>query len=165
MEREKDTAIETPYGKICMLLDGIEQGFTFRCIAPNRFFPDVDAVYRIKYDYVSDGKTHLLSFILLNSKVIGEPETGERLESTAFYSEGGKLSLGCTASFGELPDYDCDFDGNLISNGIEIYISPTTKSQTFEFGVCWLLKCTEENEVQTWYGADPSVYDGIYRYR
>lgn len=157
MQSGSGIALASPFGEIRMQLDGIDQCFDFRCIDPCHLYTDVDAVYRMQYDYVSDGKEHLLRFILVDSPVKGDPETGERLEATSFYVKDGKITLGCTASFGDYLDYDYDFDGSLLKDGIEIFIFPTTKSQTFDFGVSWLLKCTEENDVQTWFGADPFV--------
>jgi len=63
--------------------------------------------------------------------------------------------LGSEASFGDYTDYRYDFDGYLMTDGICIVIFPETQSQTFYFAVSWLLSCDEQNDHQTWYGADP----------
>lgn len=75
----------------------------------------------------------------------------------SFYQNGCKLTLGCTASFGDHEDYGLDYDGSICKNGIEINILPTTKSRNFKLGVCWINNCNDENDTQTWFGADPSI--------
>ena len=86
------------------------------------------------------------------------PESGELLEAVSFYKNGGKITLGCYASFGDSADYGLDYDGSICSDGIEIEVTSETKTREFKFGVCWINNCTEETDVQTWYGADPSIY-------
>ena len=63
------------------------------------------------------------------------------------------------ASFGACEEYDLDYDGNYYPDGIEICVLPNTKTNEYYFGVCWLNKCTGENDVQTWFGADPSSWN------
>lgn len=151
-------ALSTPIGLIELLLDDEPVSFSHISIEPNeKLFPDVDAAHRLTYDYVSDGKTHILSFKIKDCNLEANPETGELLEAVSFYKDKCKLTLGCIASFGDYEDYHLDYDGSLCSDGMEIYITTTTKSQTFKFGVCWIKECTDNNDVQTWYGADPSV--------
>ena len=81
----------------------------------------------------------------------------ERLEAIAFYEQGGKLTIGCEGWFGEPEEYGYDYDGSYLSNGLEIEITSHTKSKDFLFGVSWLDHCTDENEVQTWFAADPTI--------
>ena len=50
-----------------------------------------------------------------------------------------------------------DNNGRNLSNGIEIEILPKTETQYFIFGVAWLKKCSEENDIQTWFAADPTI--------
>lgn len=85
---------------------------------------------------------------------MGDVESGERLEALSFYINGGKITIGC--------EYD-DFEGILdyglsyISNGFEITIPAKAKKQTLHFGAAWLSKCTEDNDVQTWFAGDPTI--------
>lgn len=147
--------LNTPFGKVTATFDGKPISFEYLCIDPDkRLFPDVDGAYRIKIDYVSDGREHTLLFLLSDCESDGEPETGERLEAVSFYPRDGKITLGCYASFGDYKDYPFDFDGTLRKNGIEISVLPETKTRTMLFGVSWVEHCTEENDVQTWFGAD-----------
>lgn len=104
-----------------------------------------------------DWKKHDLKIELQDSGTVGEAETGERLEALSFYKDEGKITLGVKASFGDYQDYGYDYDGALCSDGIEIYVFPYTRPKMYEFGVCWILKCTAETDVQTWYGADLSI--------
>lgn len=151
-------ALSTPMGSVELLLDGEPVSFRNLSIEPNeRLFPDVDAAHRLTYDFVSDGKSHSLYLRIKDCKFEANPETGELLEAVSFYKDYYKITLGCIASFGDSEDYNLDYDGSLCEDGLEIYISKTTKSQTFKFGVCWIKECTDENDVQTWYGADPSI--------
>lgn len=148
--------MDTPFGKIKALFDGQPMAFSKICVDPDkRYFPHVDKVYRIIINIEPDGKEHTLEFLLVDCEVEGEPETGERLEAVSFYLGRGKITLGCYASFGDYKDYDFDFGGDLKKNGIEISIFPTTATKQFFFGVSWVKRCTKENDVQTWFGADP----------
>ena len=76
---------------------------------------------------------------------------------TSIYREGGKLSIGVEAEFSNLPVYEYDYNGRNLRNGIEIEILPETETQYFIFGVAWLKKCSEENDMQTWFAADPTI--------
>lgn len=150
-------ALSTPFGSVELLLDDKPVIFNHRSIEPNeRLFPDVEAAHRLNYDFVADGNAHTLSFKIKECILKGEPETGELLEAVSFYKDNNKITLGCTASFGDYKDYNLDYDGTLCADGIEIYIATNTKSQTFKFGVCWIKECTDKNDEQTWYGADSS---------
>lgn len=150
--------MNTPFGTIRVLWDGEPMVFKNIYIDPDereRYFPNVDQVHRITVNIEPDGKEHTLEFVLADCEAEGEPETGERLEAVSFYPNKGKITLGCYASFGDCKDYDFDFDGILAKDRIEISIFPTTTTKQFFFGVSWVECCTKENDVQTWFGADP----------
>ncbi len=153
-----DTTITTPIGLVELLLDNEPVKFRYLSIEPNkRLFPDVEASYRLIYDFVADGNSHILSFKVKDCCLESNPESGELFEAVSFYKERYKLTLGCTASFGDYEDYNLDYDGSLCDDGVEIHIFEETKSQVFSFGVCWIKDCTGENEVQTLFGADPTI--------
>ncbi len=146
-------SFSTPFGDVKLLFDDEEVSFNYRCIDPN---PDVNGVYKISFDYnKTDNKEHTLHLLLNDSPVKGDIESGECFEALLFYIDKSKITLGTYASFGDLLEYDLDYDGDYSSNGIKISVLPTTASQRFEFGVCWLNRCTDVNDRQTWYGADP----------
>jgi len=157
---ESGTGIEiaTPFGRIHVLLDGEPICFQYRSIDPDeKYFPNVDATYRLTVNVELDGRKHLLKLQIGECDASGEIDTGERLEAISFYNGRGKLTLGCHASFVDSGDYGFDYDGRLCEDGIEIDITPKTKTQTYKFGVCWLNECSEKTDVQTWFGADPTV--------
>lgn len=148
--------LRTPFGGIQVLVDDSVVKFYHCSIDPNKkLFPDADATHRINIKVKNDGKTHTVRIRLNNCDVDGNIESGENLETISFYKNNGKITIGCYASFAE--DYNFDYDGGYCSDGIEIEIFPETQTEEFEFGVCWIKECTEQNDVQTWFGADPSI--------
>lgn len=151
--------LKTPFGDIKLRLDEKDIAYEVRGVKrDDRLYPDVDGLFLVAFDFIPDGNTHELQCILENAEYLAYPETGERLEAVAFYINKSKISIGCEGDFGGLLEFcTYDFDGMLLENGIQIDIDTFTKGQKFQFGVCWLLYCTEENDVQTWYGADPTI--------
>lgn len=150
--------ITTPFGEIKFFLDDTPIWFKYRSIDPvEGLFPTAAATYRIKVEVELDGKEHLLKMQIAGCDATGYSESGERLEAISFERGNGKITLGCYASFGDYEEYEFDYDGCLCSDGIEIVILTSTKTTIYNFGVCWLDKCTKENEVETWLGADPSI--------
>ena len=150
--------LDTPFGKIRVKLDGKPICFPYEVHEPSEGpFPDVDCTYRIGVEVQQDGKYHSLKLELSGEGAPGELEPGEMLEALSFYRNGGKITLGCYAAFGEMEEYGLDFNGQWDDNGIEVLIFPSTRTHTYRFGVCWINTCTEETDVQTWFGADPSI--------
>ena len=88
-----------------------------------------------------------------NNKVISDIETGEGLECVSFYIRNDKSSIACEGSFGDSEEHD--FDGWLGDDGIIIEIKKETNSKEFVFGICWVSHLTDENDIQTWFGAEP----------
>ena len=151
--------LKTPFGNIKMRLDEKDIVYEARSVkCDDRLYPDVDGLFLVSFKFIPDGNTHELQCILENAEYLAYPETGERLEAVAFYINQGKITIGCEGDFGEVLEFRTyDFDGMLLENGIQVDIDTFTKEQEFQFGVCWLLHCTDENNVQTWYGADPTI--------
>lgn len=153
-------SLTTPFGDVKLFVDGEERPFRYHAIdKDSRLFPDVDGVEQISVKFEPDGKKHTLCLKLSDCGVGGEIEGGECLEALSFYCGEGKITLGCRASFGACEEYDLDYDGNYYPDGVEICILPNTKTDEYYFGVCWINKCTDENDVQTWFGADPSSWN------
>ena len=147
----------TPFGNVRLELDNEEISFETQKIEPNRKnFPDVEG-YLLRWKYEKDCIRHLLQCVIDCESTEVREEGGERLEMTSVYREGGKLSIGVEAEFSNLPVYEYDYNGRNLSNGIEIEILPKTETQYFIFGVAWLKKCSEENDIQTWFAADPTI--------
>ena len=146
--------LATPFGFIKMYLDGQPVQFDHIAIAPQGPFSNTDGCFLMHFRYESDGRIHTLECVIDGVFKEAFPESGERQECMSFYTESGKLSLWCEASFYDYKDYGYDFDGDYQSDGISITIFPKTQSQIFYFATSWLLSCDEKNDHQTWYGAD-----------
>ena len=63
-----------------------------------------------------------------------------------YYSDGTRVS--------EVYDYDNDY----MEDGVSYLILKETKTTKYVFGVAWIEKVTTENDVQTWFGADPTLF-------
>ena len=149
----------TPFGEISLTFDG--QPIEYNAVELEKLevlCPDVDGRYKIAFDFLSDNSSHILSCFLDVSEENIEigVESGERLEALAFYKNDIKLTIGAEGESGYINlgyDYDIDY----LKNGISYRIMPSTKSNTFIFGISWISPCTDENDHYTWYGADPTL--------
>jgi len=155
-QNEDFGALTTPLGNIEITLDGAVLAAEIILIPPMEvLFPDVTATYMLVVPYISDGQTHILRCCLKNNSIKGGVESGERLETIAFYAHDLKLSIGAAGGFGMPYDYpEFDYDGEYLPNGIEIIIREKTKSKKFVFGVSWISPVTNENSAQTWYAVE-----------
>lgn len=164
----------TPLGEISIRLDGKPYPCKIIQLEPlENVCPNIDGRYKIMVHYEPDGKEHSLSCCLNpTEEVDGHMETGERLECKGYYSKDGKvkISIGLEVEseyyynkFGILTrsrsgyDYDGEF---YVVNGVyhnDYCILPCTKTDYYVFGVSWILNCNEENDCQTWFGADPII--------
>lgn len=152
--------IITPFGRVSMLLDGREVEFDCEKRAPHpNLFPDVDGVYRIAVNVRHHWKTRELKLQLTPIRPCEtDNDSDERLECIAIYSGTWKMSMGCYDPFDGDQDYDV---GHGKEPRLTTVIFPTTKTERFEFGVCWINNVTEENEIQTLNGADPGNWKYI----
>lgn len=150
-------AFKTPFGFVRLLLDGKEAIYSHRSVDIQSKYPDVDGCHYLTFEFVPDGKSHKLQFVLDNGNNKGTFESDELLETVSFEENGGKITLGCTASFGNPEDYNLDYDGTHISNGFEILITPHTVKKVFEFAVAWIDDLNGKDANQTWFSADPFV--------
>ena len=74
------------------------------------------------------------------------------------YLNNGKITIGTKCEFGLEDTVEWyGFDGILSKEGIEINIYEDTEDKDFIFGVSWLLSCNDNNEIQTWFGADQTI--------
>ena len=51
-----------------------------------------------------------------------------------------------------------DYDNVYMEDGVSYLILEETKTTRYVFGISWIGNVTAENEVQTWYGADPTLF-------
>jgi hypothetical protein len=51
-----------------------------------------------------------------------------------------------------------DHNAGYLKNGVYYEIIPETRTHEFIFGIAWMNNCTDEKVVQTWFGADPTLF-------
>ena len=156
----------TPLGKVVIYYDDVEIVPAMEKIENGRF-SDV-TTYHLKYNYISDNAQHTLQCKLQNPFIEGFAESGERLESIAFESSNPlvRLSIGIDGEFlphcvdnGKLQpcfDYDYQYEGLVLKNGLEIDIKNTDPSREYVFSVAWLFDYNDETAHKTWLMADPA---------
>lgn len=165
--------IETPLGKIDILIDGIPVESKISRLNPlAALCPDIEGRYKIEVEFIPDGKEHIITCRLTPIlPVQGYSESGENLECYAYYNndESIKVSIGLEGDTGygyekgrfmrlnETYDYDCEFNKVNSEFHNSYYILTNTKTTYYVFGVAWILECNEQNDVQTWFGADPII--------
>ncbi|KAB2334308.1 hypothetical protein [Bacillus mesophilum] len=149
--------ILTPLGPIKIFINDNEIEYTARSLNNmERHCPNVNGRYLIEYEYKREFKIQHIKCCIPSIDVKGDIESGERLESIAFYKDDIKLTIGAEGEFHEYPMY-LDYSGDYLDNGIQYKTFQATAARTFKFGVSWIQPYTEENEVQTWFGADPTM--------
>lgn len=171
-EVKETTELWTPLGIVNVELDGTPIPFILTQLEPLEYTsPDIAGRYRIDVGFIPDGKEHFLSCSLHpNQPVSGGSESGENLECGGYYNkdESIKVSIGLHADGGyywkngkQIRNESFDYDAEIVQRGSvfhnEYITLPSTKTSHYVFGVCWILDCDNEREVQTWYGADPWI--------
>lgn len=146
----------SPLGAIKLFINDEEVGFTALKIDSETPCRDVSGRYLIQYEYKSEMKNQEIKCCIPSLDVKGVVESGESLEAISFYRNDIKLTIGIEAEFTDDTKY-IDYGGDYLSNGIQYVTYPTTPERKFYFGVCWIQPLTEENDNQTWFGADPTL--------
>lgn len=147
----------TPLGNIKLYVNNEEVEFTAIKLGKLYFSSsDIKGRFLIQYEYKNEFKNQEIKCCIPSIDVEGEIESGEKLEAISFYKKDIKLTIGVDCEFTDYPKY-IDFSGDYLSNGIQYETFQTTVDRKFSFGVCWIQPCTEENDIQTWFGADPSL--------
>ena len=108
-----------------------------------------------------DGHRHTIAcFVDTPESPRDDIDVASSVASKYFYRDNAKLSI---AIKGNASDFDAsmrDFGtyNRFLLNGMAYEVLPATEATRFTFGIAWMIGYTAENEIQTWYGADP-----IYR--
>lgn len=145
--------LNTPLGEIEIYIDGIAVAYKEHPLSFDRTCPDLSGRYKIVIDFVPDGAQHCIA-CLIKPHIPSDRdcvESGERLECKGFYSETAKVSIGMEG------DIEYDYDNGYLDNGVQYVILPLTKTQRYVFGIAWIENFDEAREVQTWFGADPTM--------
>lgn len=147
----------TPVGAIKLFVNGKEIPFTaIKLNNSDLHCPDVNGRFLIQYEYKNEFKKQKIKCCIPSLDVQGDPEGGERIEAISIYKNDLKLTIMVVGEFEDYPEH-LDYTGEYLSNGIQYETFQSTENQTFRFGICWIQPCTEENDFQTWFGADPTL--------
>lgn len=147
----------TPLGPIKIFVNDKEIEFTaIKLDTLEVHCPDVNGRYLIEYEYKNQFENQEIKCCIPSLNVKGEVESGENLEAISFYKNDIKLTIGLEGEFTNYPKY-LDYSGDYLSNGIQYVTFKTTVDRKLKFGVCWIQPCTEDNDIQTWFGADPTI--------
>ena len=158
--------LSTPLGDIEIYIDNEKVEYTVKNIgASERLCPDISGRFGIEILYEPDGQQHTISCRIkkYHASSRDEIEPGERLELKSFYRENTKLSIGMEGDAGYYSDGTrdsdvYDYDNDYMEDGVSYLIMEDTKTTKYVFGIAWIDNVTVENDVQTWYGADPTYF-------
>lgn len=148
--------LSTPLGAIKLFVNDEIVEFTAIKLDLELYCRDVNGRYLIQYEYISEMKNQEIKCCIPSIDVKGDVESGESLEAISFYRNEIKLTIGIEGEFTDDTKY-IDYGGDYLSNGFQYVTYPTTPDRKFYFGVCWIQPLTEENDNQTWFGADPTL--------
>lgn len=155
--------IETPLGHLNFYIDGNPIDCEVNEIENDKSCAKLSGRYYVVIHFEPDGKRHCISCCIdeYTPSEKDSMESGERLELKSFYSESAKLSIGMEGDAGYMPDgrriSEYDYDNDYLENGVQYEILPITKTTKFIFGIAWIDHVNVLNDVQTWYGADPTL--------
>lgn len=147
----------TPLGPIKIFINDNEIEYTARKLETiDRRCPDVNGRYLIEYEYLKECGAQIIKCLIPSINIEGDIESGEGLEAIAFYKDNIKLTIGAEGEFHEYPQ-NIDYSGKYLDNGIQYETFQTTGDRIFKYGVSWIHPCSKENEIQAWFGADPTM--------
>ena len=147
--------LRTPLGEIEVLLDGIPTEYHAEEIALGRACSELKGRFLITVEMPPDTRERRVS-CCLRQHVPAENdciEAGRNLEAKSFYKGRGKLTIAMEGDVGHEELYRAEY----LPGGVQYRLYPSAKSITLDFGIAWLDALTNENELQTWIGADPSA--------
>ena len=152
--------IRTPLGDLEIQIDGKSIKYQAALMPIEGAFSELAGRYKIAVSFQPDGKSHTIACKIKDytPSPLDEEEGGENLECKSFYHDSTKLSLGmegdmCFLNGQRMSDYD--YDNDLLPDGVQYRILPSTQTAGYRFGVAWITGCTEDTAIQTWLGADP----------
>ncbi|QLY81268.1 hypothetical protein [Clostridium intestinale] len=155
----------TPLGSVAIYKDDLRVKYSaIKLNNDPRLFPNIDGRYKIIVEYESDNLPHCIYCVIEDidyREINVSPEAGERLECQSFYQDKVKLSMGieCDTDYFDTGERfgNYDYDSIYLDKGIGYNILSSTKDHEFVFGIAWINKYTDENDIQTWFGADPTI--------
>ena len=155
--------LDTPLGKIHVTWDGKLIEYRIEKAPLYEACKDLDGRYFIHISFEPDGKEHNIDCKLVDfSPIETEPSSGERVESLEIYEKEIKMSIATQAEIllrdrnGNIEDDPCNiynYDVEYLETGMRYIILPITTEKEVIFGVSWMSNYDDDNEVQTWFGA------------
>ncbi|MEI5908918.1 hypothetical protein WAK64_17865 [Bacillus spongiae] len=154
--------LETPLSHIKLFVNEKEMDFTpIKLEKLDILCPNVNGRYLIQYEYKAEYINQTIKCCIPKINIEGDVESGERLEAISFYKNNSKLTIGAEGEFVDADpsyrDHYFSYNGDYLPNGIEYQTNKKTKDRIFQFGVSWIHPCTGDNDIQTWFGADPTL--------
>lgn len=155
----------TPLGEIIIFCNNKKIEYKAVSIENDKTCIDLDGRYLITLHIEPNGKKQKISckIKMYTPSSNDGIETGENLELKSFYKDKIKLSIGMEGDTGYLIDgiRYYDYDNNYLDDGVEYVLLEETVTDEYKFGIAWINNYTEDNDAQTWFGADPTMMTSI----
>lgn len=155
--------LKTPLGDIELFIDDIPIDYKEKSVPLDKYCINLNGRYAIVINFTPDNNEHIISCKIKGYIPSGNDgiEKGEGLECKSFYNNNVKLSIGMegdTIYFqnGERCS-EYDYDNGYLCNGVFYHIFKSTKTEKYVFGISWINNCSEQNDTETWFGADPTM--------
>ena len=158
--------LHTPMGKICVDVDGEERYYTFRKVPTERSCRHLRGRYVVEEALPPDGKAHTVSCRIRFDEPFDRSEEEGRadLKLISFWKDGLKLSMGIAgdscAENGQ-PCSRADYTARTLPDGMVYELRPDTRTTRFRFGIAWLNPQEPEQEKESRFGADPTLFASI----
>lgn len=160
-----DYMLTTPLGKIEIYIDDKIVTYSVQSLGVmEKLCQNITGRFCIEINYEPDGGQHTISCRIKDYTPSQEDgiESGERLELKSFYKGQTKLSIGMEGEAGYFYDGTrasdtYDYDNEYLDDGVQYVIMKDTKTSVYKFGVAWIDNVNDENDIQTWFGADPTI--------
>lgn len=156
--------LTTPLGRIHVMIDGKTISYEAVRKDCDKTCMDLGGRYSISVSLPMDKQYHEVACVICGHKETDRDgiESGERLELKSFYDDKSKVSIGMEGDSGYFPEGtrigEYDYDNEYLPNGVKYIVFPYTKTSVYVFGIAWINGVNDNNDVQTWYGADPTIF-------
>lgn len=153
----------TPLGTIEVWIDNKPIPYKVEMLKYNASCANLEGRFSITVKIKPDGQNHAIKCCIKNYKPssMDAIESGERLVLKSFYSKECKLSIGIEgdtvylAKGTRISEYD--YDHGYLDDGVEFIMLPSTETSIYKFGIAWIDNVNANNDIETWFGADPTL--------
>ncbi len=167
---DRQTRLMTPFGKVQILIDGEEIDYEFDKLAILENCTNVKGRYRIRLNFVPDGKAHRISCVLPDMVDFKSDYSSDAsVQQITFYNKenwaieigifGDMYGLNNRSSYNENQDYDVDY----LDRGLCYLILKETVTKEYDFILAWIdgvdyanLDNCRNRLAQLWRCSDPS---------